>query len=315
MIKTYLKQLKENGTGLSSYLDMIMCTLRYGASPNNYKNFGFKELNSRERSTYVTNGLSRKIIKKFNDPAYIDFFEDKTKFAKRFSEYFGREWISTSNLDYNAFVEFVEGKEKFIYKPIENAQGQGIIVFDDLQYSEKIYDEISNLPGEAILEEWIEQHRDLDKVYSQAINCLRIITFCKNDTVKFLAGGVTWGNGKKIANASASGIVSPVNFETGVLEKPAADFNGGCYKQHPITNAELVGLQLPYWNEIKDMLTHAAKEIPQVAYVGWDIAITPDGPVLIEGNTTPGYRYYQIPQHMENKCGNRTIYESCLNEG
>lgn len=106
-----------------------------------------------------------------------------------------------------------------------------------------------------------------------------------------------------------------MNFETGVLEKPAADFNGGCYKQHPITNAELVGLQLPYWNEIKDMLTHAAKEIPQVAYVGWDIAITPDGPVLIEGNTTPGYRYYQIPQHMENKCGNRTIYESCLNEG
>lgn len=62
------------------------------------------------------------------------------------------------------------------------------------------------------------------------------------------------------------------------------------------------------------MLTSAAKEIPQVAYVGWDVAITPNGPVLIEGNTTPGYRYYQMPLHMEDKCGNRAVYESCLNE-
>lgn len=314
MVKTYLKQLKQNGTGLYSYLDMILCTLRYGASPNNYKKFGFKGLNSRERATYVTNGLSRKIIREFNDSAYIHFFEDKIEFAKRFADYFKRDWISTSNLDYNEFVKFIEGKEKFIYKPIGNAQGQGIIVFDDLKNLESVYSKISNLPGEAILEEWIEQHQDLDKVYSEAINCLRIITFYKNDTVKFLAGGVTWGNGKKIANACASGIVSPVNFDTGILEKPAADFNGGYYKQHPVTNIGLVGLQLPYWNEIKDMLFHAAKRIPQVAYVGWDIAITPNGPVLIEGNTTPGYRYYQIPQHMENKCGNRAVYESCFDE-
>lgn len=125
---------------------------------------------------------------------------------------------------------------------------------------------------------------------------------------------MTWGNGKKIANASASGIVSPVNFETGILEKPAADFQGGYYHNHPITNANLVGIELPYWNEIKEMLISAAKEIPQVAYVGWDVAITPSGPILIEGNTTPGYRYYQIPQHMENKCGNRSVYEKCLNE-
>lgn len=84
MIKTYLKQLKQNGSGVSSYLDMIMCTLQYGASPNNYKNFGFKELNNRERSTYVTNGLSRKIIKKFNDPAYIDFLKIRRNLQKGF---------------------------------------------------------------------------------------------------------------------------------------------------------------------------------------------------------------------------------------
>ena len=92
-------------------------------------------------------------------------------------------------MDYSAFVKFAVGKEKFIYKPIENAQGQGIIVFDYLQNLEKVYDEISNLSGEAILEEWIEQHQVLDDIYSKAINCLRVITFYRQDKVEFLAGG------------------------------------------------------------------------------------------------------------------------------
>lgn len=100
----------------------------------------------------------------------------------------------------------------------------------------------------------------------------------------------------------------------GIFEKPAADFSGKVYEKHPITKAKLVGVQVPYWNEIKTMLIKAAQKIPQVAYVGWDVAITPDGPILIEGNTTPGYRYYQIPAHMTDKTGNRMRYESCLNK-
>lgn len=307
-----MKQLKRNGTGMVSYLDIIWCTVRYGASPNNYRDFEFQNLNKKERGTYVTNGLSRKMIKKFNDSSYVQIFENKKMFAEKFSDYFGRTWITTADMTYESFLKFIESKEKFIYKPIENAQGQGIKVFGNLKNPRKVFDSIRELKEEAILEEWILQHPLLDTVYNKAINCLRIITLSNSNDIKFLAGGVTWGNGEQIANASASGIVSPVNFENGVLEKPAADFSGKLYKRHPITGVDLIGLQLPYWNQVKKMINNAAREIPQVAYIGWDIAITPCGVVLIEGNTTPGYRYYQIPVHMDNKLGNRAIYESCL---
>ena len=37
-----------------------------------------------------------------------------------------------------------------------------------------------------------------------------------------------------------------------------------------------------------EMLTEVAKRIPQVRFGGWDIAISSDGPVLIEGNQSPG---------------------------
>ena len=72
------------------------------------------------------------------------------------------------------------------------------------------------------------------EIYSKTINCLKIVTFYRRDKVEFLVGSL--GNSKKISNASMSEIVSLTNFETGILEKTAADFQEGYYKNHPITN-------------------------------------------------------------------------------
>ena len=71
-------------------------------------------------------------------------------------------------------------------------------------------------------------------------------------------------------------------------------------------------MQLPFWKETLDLLRRASERVPSVGYIGWDVAITPDAPILIEGNTTPGYKYYQIPAHLENGIGNRAKYESKL---
>ena len=304
-ILLYAKQLIYSG---NNPIDVLWCTVRYGASPNNYREFNFAELTAKQRSTYITHGFSQHIIKTHNNPAYIDLFEDKTKFADRFSAYFGRKWLSTEGITKDKLKDFIESVDgKIILKPAFEAQGAGIIVFDDANL-EEVWEKVNSMP-KSILEEWIQQHGDLNSVYSDAINCLRIITLYKDGKTHFLTGGMTWGNGKRIANASASGIVSPVNFRTGLLDKPAADLQGNIYKNHPITGANLIGIQIPYWKEIIRMLKQATKVVPEVGYIGWDIAITPKGPVLIEGNTTPGYKYYQIPVHMENKCGNKHRYK------
>ena len=242
----------------------------------------------------------------------IYFFENKETFLKRFSNYIGRTWISTQGLTFPEFSEFIQNKDKIIYKPIYEAQGVGIIVFDNLTDSQLIYNEIISLNQDAVLEEWIIQNEELDKIYSDAINCLRLITIYKDGKTTILTGGITWGNGKKIANASASGIVSPVNLQTGMLEKPAADFSGKEYTNHPITGENLLNLKIPFWVETVNMINNAASEIPEVGYIGWDIAISDKGPIIIEGNTEPGYKYYQIPCHLTDGIGNKEIYSSFL---
>jgi hypothetical protein len=43
------------------------------------------------------------------------------------------------------------------------------------------------------------------------------------------------------------------------------------------------------------MVTEAALVVPQVRTVGWDIAITPSGPIIIEGNSKWNKDTWQIP--------------------
>ena len=43
-----------------------------------------------------------------------------------------------------------------------------------------------------------------------------------------------------------------------------------------------------------EMCEEAASRIPQVRYIGWDVAFSDKGPVLVEGNEYPGYGILQF---------------------
>lgn len=301
------RDVKRNKMAIS--LDMLWCLLKYSASPNNYDKFEFYNLNAHQRNTYVTYGISKKMIKKFNDQNDIDFFENKLKFAQSFNDEFKRGYLNVSDMNFEEFSDFVAGNDKFICKPIGGSQGSNIRVFHIDRDIQIIYEEIKKDFGDGyMIEEWIAQHKVLSDVYPNAVNCLRIITVYDGFKVHYLTGGVTFSLDSEIANGSQPSIVAPVNFETGIIDKPATTFGSELYEKHPKTNVQILGLQLPYWDEIKAMLENACRKVATVRYIGWDIAITPDGPVLIEGNTTPGYKYYQIPKHMENGIGNKEKY-------
>ena len=54
------------------------------------------------------------------------------------------------------------------------------------------------------------------------------------------------------------------------------------------------GYPVPYWEEIKQLCLDAALVNDQIHFIGWDVAITPEGPVLIEGNRRPGFGLSQV---------------------
>ena len=72
---------------------------------------------------------------------------------------------------------------------------------------------------------------------------------------------------------------------------------------HPGTDICMIGRKIPYWKEVLHLCESAASMIPKVQFIGWDVAISTQGPLLIEGNNTPdidimefvgNYGYYDV---------------------
>ena len=62
------------------------------------------------------------------------------------------------------------------------------------------------------------------------------------------------------------------------------------------------------------MALKAALEVPEVRYVGWDIAITPNGPVIMEGNEYPSYGLVQYYLFNDEHEGHLAQIESILGD-
>ena len=53
---------------------------------------------------------------------------------------------------------------------------------------------------------------------------------------------------------------------------------------HPCTGQKLVGHRLPAWAETRRVISESAALFYPIRLVGWDVAITDSGPVIVEGN-------------------------------
>jgi hypothetical protein len=101
--------------------------------------------------------------------------------------------------------------------------------------------------------------------------------------------------------------------ESGKIINDAMDREGRLFKVHPTTKVPFVGFQIPYYKEAIEMCIEASKVIPEVAFVGFDIAISENGPVIVEGNELPGYDVYQSRIHnKDNRNGLKPYFDKVV---
>lgn len=295
--------------------DIVQCRLRWGASRNDYLALRFFELSRSQRSTYVVHRLAKKLEAKYNNPQFIRFFENKVLFATKFEDFFGRDWVSLEGLDFDTFRRFVAGKRYIIYKPLTLLQGIGVEKLDIEAFGDEsiLYQYLKDKYGNSgIIEDWIVQHDAISKIYDKAVNPVRIITVLQDGDCNILHATLTIGNGREISNAARGDMVAPISLTSGEIKFPAQDGTGQIYDKHPITGHTIPGFEIPYWDDIIELVDHASRVVPEIGYVGWDVGVTPEGPMLIEGNHNPGHTYQQLPAHLPGKLGNRALYERFL---
>ena len=191
-------------------------------------------------------------------------------------------------------------------KPRSGSCGKGIEKLDAAgRDPAELYDHLMGT-GQLVLEEVIRQHEKLNELYPCSINTLRVVTMYddKADKVAVITTFLRIGNGGRVVdNFNSQGMCSPVDERSGIVRFNAMDKAKNLYVTHPMTGTVIKGFQLPCWEQALDTCRRAARVVPQVRYVGWDIAFTPDGPVLVEGNDYPGHDIYQMPEFCPDKIG------------
>lgn len=210
---------------------------------------------------------------------------------------------------------FIAGKRYIMYKPLDLYKGIGAEKLDIERFEDDaiLYQYLRGKHGgRGILEDWIVQHDSISEIYSMAVNPVRIITILQNGNCNIIHASLTIGNGREVSNAACGDMVAPISLDSGEIEFPAQDETGQIYEKHPITGRTIPGFKIPYWDDIIELVNQASRVVPQIGYVGWDVGVTPERPILIEGNFAPGHWFQQLPAHLPGKIGNRAMYERFL---
>ncbi|KAA1246446.1 sugar-transfer associated ATP-grasp domain-containing protein [Aquimarina sp. RZ0] len=144
------------------------------------------------------------------------------------------------------------------------------------------------LSNECIHQEVVVQHPEINKIYAHSINTIRFDTYIdKNNNIHILSAFMRFGcGGNVVDNGSSGGIYLSVDIQKGELKglsHQLMKYGGKQLQKHPDTHTQFDGFSIPYFTESLALVKKAVSYIPD-RIIGWDIAISPDGPVIIEGN-------------------------------
>lgn len=153
-------------------------------------------------------------------------------------------------------------------------------------------------PDGMVLQHAIQQHPDVEAIIGKAVGCLRLVTVIEDTEPRLLYA--LWKIPSPSAmsdNAWQSGsITAAIDAETGEIIRTQRG-TGNLAEEldaHPVSGKPLVGFTIPNWDKIVKATTEAHKVFPEFGVFGFDVAIGPEGAVIVECNTNPHHTLYQF---------------------
>lgn len=232
--------------------------------------------------------LFNKLLVKNNIPTpQIIFHNLKNSFT-----YNDETFRIATKKDFFLFLERVFDEvniQRLFCKPTDGSMGKNIFVIDKNK-SWETPDELINIvfSGSFIFQKPIIQHESLSKINHSSVNTLRIVAYKDQDhNVEIICGFIRLGRkGAVVDNAHAGGIVVPFDKDTGKMKDEGLqliDNGGGIFYQHPETGIIFDNFQIPYYDQVKALVVEASA-LFKFPLLGWDIAITPQAPTIVEAN-------------------------------
>jgi len=264
------------------------------------------------------NGRNRDFVYKHNEQKLLKLATDKLKTKESLEDknvHCPRTLaVCDSFSGIEGFLKTLDIQSRCVIKPNKGARGNGIILIshkeDDgyiatsgkfwskkalRKHIEEILSGSFSQNGDedsAYIEPMIIQNTVLQEISPGGLCDIRIIV-CNGELLSAMLRVPTLrSDGKANLHKGAAGV--QVDIETGVTGE--GFINGVSTSFHPDSKAVFQGIELPYWQQIKDISIECFVAIP-LGYMGVDICIDETlGPIVLEVNGRPGLEIQNIQE-------------------
>lgn len=153
-----------------------------------------------------------------------------------------------------------------------------------------------------LIQDRLRSHEVLEEIVPKVCSTIRLMTFADRGGISVMGAALRLGNGREPTdNLSGGGVVAEIDLESGSLgrvvslEHDMPDY----LSSHPKSGVKISGKTIPNWAGVIELAVESAKKLAFLPCIGWDIAVTDKGPVIVEINSRPRCRPIQVA----NDCG------------
>jgi hypothetical protein len=284
--------------------DMLWRALRHGVPPLEYRLYRMCPGDGRDVDLVFWNdgpGLAALSRARGADMADV---QDKARFAQIARDQ-GLPHIATlAQFDGKAqlFPEqpFVPDQPGLWIKPNVGRGGGARWVLCDGMYSDARGRRLTpsalaeeSLKAECIVQPLMQNHPAITALGTEALATLRLVTgmTAAGDAV-VVAGFLVLGRSDH--PTTVNGIICGLDEVAGRITRAIAA-DGMPMQTHPDSGVRLAGAEIPFFHDSVALVLRAHQSgWPRFLFLGWDVALTAEGPVLVETNVGWGAMYHQL---------------------
>ena len=288
-----------------------------GLKPDEYYDFEFEKQDEGFRKSFLGLNEQRLYVDYLNPIKYYSLSRNKYLTHKMLentgvkkSELYcyyqpeARYVDSTENAsDLISVLQILKQKnvQSCVIKTTESSHGDNVWVINSIEYQSQDavltrFDGetlmLSSVIGEdaLIIESVVHQTKQFATFNQSSVNTVRFMTTLYPDgSSRIIATWFKVGrSGRCVDNAGSGGNVdAAVDVDTGTIYN-VFQFDGWRnakkIEKHPDNGNQLNGVVIENWQAIKESVKKAQQAFPYCKAAGWDVAITDEGPVVIEVN-------------------------------
>lgn len=322
---------------LRRYLDLLYLRFRDGAICHAYNGLGL-DIIGRSIKSPICEGARERMMTRYACLSKVDYtvllgekylfflFMQKHNLPVVPVEAYicnGIVWKDNRTID---LVDFLESLKKendaFFIKEVAGLCGKGCIKIqakDGEWLNGKNTFELASIfkTQHWVVQKAITNHATIRALNPDTLNTMRIATCWINNKVELWDSGMLriGRAGGEVDNFFQGGIGIGIT-ESGTLRSDGythtKEFVYSRLKKHPDSQISFAGIKLPYYEDTVELVKNAHAFLPDIPSIGWDVAITENGPLLLEGNHDWDVEMLQIVHNYSAKERYDLVYKHLI---